>query len=615
KPVHRRSVWAAYQDYGVHLLPSTISMVLIFVNIEGYYVGLQPNIVVLQIAGKIQELLIISSLTTLIAHRLRNEVINIDGSLIGLPGVINMDGSIKISPSGDRDVLSQFIINSFVSAKIRLDMGFVRLLLASVILAVASGPAVAILLYPKSREWPAGGSMYWIGGTSDDLWPSQVGLEHYMPEKGHLSDFSVSCTSKNAYQNSLCPSGGYLELMHRYTSSWYPWPTVNIGEYLHMDPSHAALAIPIYGPHEQEARYATIAKWQADSSSEYSIFAIHRAAAWVVSKLRTDWYNASHSAPRLSVTSQYKLHSKMKSTVWTQLPVVGVQCSPPKFFTQNQRKVAFPSLSRSGLARELSSGWDLHRVALVHNVLDDLTFSAYPRVFNIDLSAEPWTNVTTGIIIESPWTNKTARTASLCVVDTHWASGTVTLTTDVVPSTSHSLTSEFDDYYFLYDDVFAPSAGSEWRRLNTTDDWLDALNFQLPDEIRGLNPSNTTAIEALVMALGIEYENASTAVAYEHLLATMYVDALARVGSWRIPDIENSNAHRKKDWKSKLLRGEEAFQGPAGAHNSFTGFKTSQTITGYAYHVNTSVSLSIVVLVFYLLIALEFTVRSLVKTR
>jgi hypothetical protein len=105
----------------------------------------------------------------------------------------------------------------------KLNATLVGLVLLAGLIAITAGPAIAVLLIPREQIWPAGGTSYWINGTADDLWPSRIGLEHYMPEEG-TGIFGVACSSAQAHQNALCPAGGYLSFLNRFSSSDYYRP-------------------------------------------------------------------------------------------------------------------------------------------------------------------------------------------------------------------------------------------------------------------------------------------------------------------------------------------------------------------------------------------------------
>jgi hypothetical protein len=71
----------------IHVVPSALSIVLATVNIRGYFIGSisdESRLGLIQIAAKLQELLMISSMSSIIFHFIRHELIFGDGLPLGL---------------------------------------------------------------------------------------------------------------------------------------------------------------------------------------------------------------------------------------------------------------------------------------------------------------------------------------------------------------------------------------------------------------------------------------------------------------------------------------------------------------------------------------------------
>jgi hypothetical protein len=80
---------------GVHLLPSCVSLILITINLLSYFIGAELQAFqngdsikmgILQICAKVQELLVVASLSTVIFHVLRSELVFGPGLPLGLLG-------------------------------------------------------------------------------------------------------------------------------------------------------------------------------------------------------------------------------------------------------------------------------------------------------------------------------------------------------------------------------------------------------------------------------------------------------------------------------------------------------------------------------------------------
>lgn len=77
----------------IHVLPICVSITILVLNLGNSYLGrglpgsiIDPsiNIALLQVAAKIQELLIVASVTTIVMHVLRSELVHGEGLPLGL---------------------------------------------------------------------------------------------------------------------------------------------------------------------------------------------------------------------------------------------------------------------------------------------------------------------------------------------------------------------------------------------------------------------------------------------------------------------------------------------------------------------------------------------------
>lgn len=95
KPVIRKSFLLALCKCGVHLIPAAASVTILYINLKGYWIGAQMvgthgqnniSIALLQLTAKMQELLIIASLATVLFEILRFELLYGSGVPLGLLG-------------------------------------------------------------------------------------------------------------------------------------------------------------------------------------------------------------------------------------------------------------------------------------------------------------------------------------------------------------------------------------------------------------------------------------------------------------------------------------------------------------------------------------------------
>jgi hypothetical protein len=157
KLIQTTSLLITLQRCAVHLLPCTFSIFLVTINLKGYFIGFElagqsgktsQYMALLQIAAKVQELLIVASLATIVVHRVRHDLIDGEGVSFGLVA----SGSLFSQ-------LSYFWSTAFIgsfSGGIRLNATLVGLLMIAGLLALTAGPAVAVLLIPREQTWCTG---------------------------------------------------------------------------------------------------------------------------------------------------------------------------------------------------------------------------------------------------------------------------------------------------------------------------------------------------------------------------------------------------------------------------------------------------------------------------
>lgn len=276
KPVRTESLHLAFQRCAVHILPCAFALLLITINIYGHFIGFElagesgktsEYTALLQIAAKIQELLVVASLTTIVMHKIRYDLIDGNGVPFGLVGVGALFTQLSF-------FWSTAFIGSFSShGAMRRNAATLCLVVLAGFIAVTAGPAVAVLLIPREHTWPAGGTKYWINGSSEDLWPSTLNIKHYMPGLG-AGIYGASCSSSNAYTNALCPAGGYMALASRFSSSDNPRPWS-----APKDSRHVSAEFLIWSPERQVPPYSLASAQRARVALESSATGVYGPAA------------------------------------------------------------------------------------------------------------------------------------------------------------------------------------------------------------------------------------------------------------------------------------------------------------------------------------------------
>lgn len=653
KPIQIKSFATALQRCAVHLLPCAFSIFLVTINLRGYFIGFElagvsgkteQYIALLQIAAKVQELLIVASLATVVVHRLRHDLIDGEGVPFGLVGASSLFSQ-----------LSYFWSTAFigsVSRRPRLNATLVGLLLVAGLIATTAGPAIAVLLIPREQTWPAGGTKYWINGTAAELWPSRVGLEHYMPELG-TGVFGASCSSREAYENALCPAGGYLSLWNRFSSSDYyrPWSGAP-------DSRYTPTNLLVWSPDGQVPPYSMVSAQRARVALESSAFSIHGPSAWVAAAINDDWQTAVDALPNdpNSRFSRYRYYSTMRSVIDTQVPSVRVVCSDMQRVSPGQRTLRFPIVNEFGPAiwnrnarltfddDHIGEPRELQDFQVPDGLLESLRYTRYPRVSHVDLSNATWTTATMGLIVEQPWsaTNETNHRVSTCIVDARWAEGAVSvgLGQPVEPEIFYITKAAkiirkalISAVSYRSCDMFRSDEGAEGsvRRIYITPELLDAINLPISGSTTAaylrkstaldVRNSSDTSSEATTISslLALRTEDKFLIPAVEHTLATVFADALARAGSWRVLDITQPVFNkkpkatiyheRKQNYGTQLLRDGESYEEPTSTSTqTFTEFHMRQEIGGYSFMASSITDiLSLIVVVSHLVIAVGHT--------
>lgn len=240
--------------------------------------------------------------------------------------------------------------------------------------AVTAGPAVAVLTIPRQLTWQAEGAHYSINGSSDDLWPSYVSLEHYLPVHSSEVGGSIVCDSGTGYRSALCPSGGYLLLLDHFSSNmlWnypqmaetLPFSGVRNGPFSSFRSLPSGVAILVQSPQGQVASYTMSGAMRGWSAVETSSYAIHGATVNLQRRLNFDWYQAvMHTARTNGQSGRYQFYDTQQSSVQTQIPAVRVVCAPCQALQRGATSVEFPVLPEFGVA-----SWNYNSLIQVQSI-------------------------------------------------------------------------------------------------------------------------------------------------------------------------------------------------------------------------------------------------------
>ena len=82
------------------------------------------------------------------------------------------------------------------------------MIVTGALLGVSVGPASASILRPRLDDWPAGGTEFWINGSAQDIWPTE------------LTKALVQETCATDTGDLSCPYGSWQTFADGYLSHW-----------------------------------------------------------------------------------------------------------------------------------------------------------------------------------------------------------------------------------------------------------------------------------------------------------------------------------------------------------------------------------------------------------
>ncbi|KAI6090731.1 hypothetical protein F4821DRAFT_227723 [Hypoxylon rubiginosum] len=208
KQIMQTSLSVTIARISIHIIPILVSTVMIAMNLKHFYLGrtllgvLTNNDIataMLQVLAKIHELLIVSSLSTIIFSIIRIQLLYGTGVPLGL--LCSGFNFSQITYFWSEEYWSS------MKAPIprRTLFPFVLLLLTAGLIAVTAGPTSAVLMVPRQQDYYAGVTSFYLRGLTGDLQPSRlVSLE---------STMDGLCLNSSAINLSTCPSSGFYSLM------------------------------------------------------------------------------------------------------------------------------------------------------------------------------------------------------------------------------------------------------------------------------------------------------------------------------------------------------------------------------------------------------------------
>ena len=330
KPVLRQGLWRSLLRCWAHFVTLIAIVVLAWLNIAGYFVGAQfqgcttvncqtLDRLGLQVASKIlvhrlslrrtghvltkmQELLVITSLGTILLDIVRHELLLQER---GLPlGLLFSQQAFKdlsylVSPE------FRFGIGA-ISPWYKL-LAYALFIVTATLISVTVGPSAALLLIPEVQSsWPAGGASFWMTGTADDLWPSTLNSS---------TSGGVHCLSPN--QDAIL--GADL--------SYYgcPWAGLSSLQAIlkddHYSPIDTLTILDGILPRQYDTRFKGV-------DAETWVTGIDIATGLLAKNVGQEWFQALLSIPQSSYYHTFRWRSQggTSASVSGWAPAVRVSC-------------------------------------------------------------------------------------------------------------------------------------------------------------------------------------------------------------------------------------------------------------------------------------------------
>ncbi|KAK3620433.1 hypothetical protein LTR56_023405 [Elasticomyces elasticus] len=547
KAIIEQSRKLALSRCAIHIFPICVSIVIITISNINIYLGrtlpgsipsVAVNIALLQGAAKLQELLIVASTTAVVMDVLRYELLRGDGVPFGLLGSGFQFSELSFFWSPE---FWGAMIYAPLTRRKRAILG--GTLMIAGLVAVSAGPSCAILLVPRDQEWNAGGGTFYLPGTDDLLWPTNISLTTMAP----LDDF---CSWRNASSYATCPSGGYSEL-------WSAFDEGGLAQNAPRDLDRTAARLSghdtkvlIRSAPTDWTRLTTFAQMQLATrgvSYQTSAIGIHGPTTVVLTRLMNDWFNAAlqirYSPSRPSI-SEYKYWNTRQVKVNSRAPVVRVACSRAQNVSSSQSSVQFPVLP----AYSPPTGTLGMSVPNLNRTMPGPIRTTWIPGAETSSAA---------LVLESLWDHVSGTRAVLgCSVDARWADAEATF--DGVTAWS-TITTPCSNYWTH----FCPVQGPTWSTISLDTEWLNLLTpFAAPTDP---GEQDASTLENVLLKIGLTNDLESSTIegtrveqwnyvndtsglnrttSVERVLALLVADGLSRYGTSLVQGLDNSGRSR-----------------------------------------------------------------------
>jgi len=645
KDVFQISRRIAIARCGIHVPPVVVSATIICLNLFPSYLGrtlpgsiADPdlNIALLQMAAKVQELLVVASVTTIVICMLRHELVFGKGVPLGMLAGGFTYSSINYFWSPD--FLGSLGAKTSRVTRLRL----CTILVVGGILAAGAGPSTAILLIPSEQPWNAGGTSIFLPTSAESWWPTVI-------NSSGISGIKPS-SIQALLEHGLSQTGGYLPLRNSKdkfdifgTSTYTPSTSSNMSINLNFGPKSVDIAnnfrmLPAM-------RYGGNFRGYA---CETAIVGPRAGEAVYQQQIMHDWATTATSLSGSLRYKYYKFYSSLTATTKSRIPVVRILCSSAQNISRFEQNVEFPVLNSAGCSSAAQNSTLKYIANLENSAINHWRITWIDNL--ADLGA-----VSVGLAVESPWDQGgNSRAIIACSIDARWANGNI-ITSDLRSNAASSnLDANFKAPVRLGPVIKGPptaigtSSYSEFRpviqnaasmRIILDPNWLYDSNIFANDSGTVSNAWTPSNLEKFLGEMSfinglpdrhtrVDTWNEQTpgtvnrTVALEWALAMIVVDSLSRAGSeWMVdvtdalPYFSVSEYEKAFDFQDQLLQGRNALKRPASNETTIEE-RVDITIGGFSYQAKAPTDyLAIVVLSVHIVLAISHSIHQIYSAR
>ncbi|KAL4867473.1 hypothetical protein BDV12DRAFT_209847 [Aspergillus spectabilis] len=597
KVVITHSTLAALRCCAVHLIPIGVSSTIISLNIRGTYLGadlMSPvrsetiNLMLFQLAAKAHEITIVASLGVMVLQYVRHELLFGEGLPLGLLGSGLTFNNLEYFFQKEFYGGLRFMARRGNRPR---KIAFILFVILAGLVGALVGPASAVLLVPKSRDWSAGGSEFFLNGKDSDFWPDDL--------SGDMSELNQLCFQDNSAIPGLCPGGGYHSLWaHWGTTNSSTFQTQNVPSYA-KDLSGSRFHWPVSSASSLVPPLYALGDNQEAPNGRTSLVQPHAATVVMLQRLAEDWWKALRAQTGLEPN---QVDDRTASAEFKNAISVS-RCAAPERLRNSDTTVHFPSIAG--------------RFDFVHSLPLDIDTLNATRTDNLRFR---WVHLpprfgaaSIGAIFETPWegtkTGEASRVVVGCTIQAGWVPATVY--TD-----KYTFWTGWYPWNILFGDRtpawFPASDDSTNGRVAFGDEWLNLLTPPIPTTTSeagswrpstiesiflnaGLGPSagplNKTRTNELQIWLRDENSTWEKVSLVEAIICSVVVDGLSRTGSHRVFNTSSiptrqwpiTNYNPLPDFASLVLQNKPALHRPPTTDpDAITTIHATMKISGFS---------------------------------